>query len=137
MRRNKDFNQFNRGSEAIPALSVLNERETMEAKIKKIRELNDNLRQTFTGGRVLITRGVAELPTDKQLEIMERVKNFNQFTKNNDPNGEHDFGAFDIDGITYFWKIDYYDLDYLYLSLDPSESSITNRVLTIIRADEY
>ena len=131
------FNQFNRGSEAIPALSVLNERETMEAKIKKICELNDNLRQTFTGGRVLITRGVAELPTDKQLEIMERVKNFNQFTKDNDPNGEHDFGAFDINGMTYFWKIDYYDLDYLYLSLDPSESSITNRVLTIMRADEY
>ena len=131
------FNQFNKGSETIPALSVLNGRDNMEAKIKKIRELNDNLRQTFTGGRVLITRGVAELPTDKQLEIMERVKNFNQFTKDNDPNGEHDFGAFDINGMTYFWKIDYYDLDYLYLSLDPSESSITNRVLTIMRADEY
>ncbi|MBQ7659986.1 MAG: DUF3768 domain-containing protein [Alphaproteobacteria bacterium] len=109
----------------------------MDDKIKKIRELNDNLRQNFTGGRVLITRGVAELPIDKQLEIMEKVRNFSNFNKDNDPNGEHDFGAFDVDGITYFWKIDYYDVDYQYLSLDPSDETITNRVLTVLLAEEY
>ena len=43
----------------------------MDDKIKKIRELNDNLRQNFSGGRVLITRGVAELPIDKKLDIDE------------------------------------------------------------------
>lgn len=126
-----------KGSEAIPALSVLNERCKMDTKIKKIRELNDNLRQNFTGGRVLITCGVAELPTDKQLEIMEKVRNFSNFNKDNDPNGEHDFGAFDVDGITYFWKIDYYDVEYQYLSLDPSDETITNRVLTVMLAEEY
>ena len=87
----------------------------MDTNIKKIRALNDNLRQNFTGGRVFITRGVAGLPTDKQLEVMEKVRNFNNFNKSNDPNGEHDFGAFDVDGVTYFWKIDYYDVDYQYL----------------------
>lgn len=126
-----------KGSEAIPALSVLNERFNMDDKIKKIRELNDNLRQNFTGGRVLITRGVAELPIDKQLEITEKVRNFSYFNKANDPNGEHDFGAFDVDGITYFWKIDYYDVEYQYLSLDPSDETITNRVLTVMLAEEY
>lgn len=126
-----------RGSEAVPALSVLNERCKMDTKIKKIRELNDNLRQNFTGGRVLITRGVAELPTDKQLEIMEKVRNFSNFNKDNAPYGEHDFGAFDFNGVTYFWKIDYYDLNYEYLSIDPSDQTITNRVLTIMLADEY
>lgn len=126
-----------KGSEAIPALSVLNGRCNMDDKIKKIRKLNDNLRHNFTGGRVLITRDVAELPIDKQLEITEKVRNFSDFNKDNDPNGEHDFGAFDIDGITYFWKIDYYDVDYQYLSLDPSDETITNRVLTILLAEEY
>lgn len=126
-----------KGSEAIPTLSVLNERFNMDDKIKKIRKLNDNLRQNFTGGRVLITRGVAELPIDKQLNIIEKVRNFSNFNQDNDPNGEHDFGAFDVDGITYFWKIDYYDVEYQYLSLDPSDETITNRVLTIMLAEEY
>ena len=93
-----------KGSEAIPALSVLNERFNMDDKIKKIRELNDNLRQNFTGGRVLITRGVAELPIEKQLEITEKVRNFSNFNQDNDPNGEHDFGSFDFDGVTYLVK---------------------------------
>lgn len=126
-----------RGSEAIPALSVLNERCNMDDKIKKIRELNDNLRQNFSGGRVLITRGVAELPIDKQLEITEKVRNFSNFNQDNDPNGEHDFGSFDLDGVIYFWKIDYYDVEYQYLSLDPADETITNRVLTILLAEEY
>lgn len=51
-----------RGSEEIPALSVLNERQKMDNKIKKIRELNDNLRQNFSGGMVMLTKGVADLP---------------------------------------------------------------------------
>lgn len=34
----------------------------MDNKIKKIRELNDNLRQNFSGGKVMVTRGVADLP---------------------------------------------------------------------------
>ncbi|MBR1604838.1 MAG: DUF3768 domain-containing protein [Alphaproteobacteria bacterium] len=107
------------------------------AEIICIRELNDEFRKTLKGGKVLITKGVAKLSVTEQIAIMEKVKNFNQFTHDNDPNGEHDFGAFDYCGIKYFWKIDYYDVDYLYLSPDPSKIAVTNRVLTIMRADEY
>ena len=124
-------------SEEIPALSVLNERQKMCNKVKKIRELNDNLRQNFSDGRVMLTKGVAGLPLAIQLKIMQKVKSFNNFNASNDPYGEHDFGAFDLEGVTYFWKIDYYDLNYEYLSIDPSDPTITNRVLTIMRADEY
>lgn len=105
--------------------------------INKIRELNDQFRKTFCGGKVLRTIGVASLPTTEQATILTMVQTFDNFSKANDPYGEHDFGAFDFDGITYFWKIDYYDVDYQYLSLDPSDETITNRVLTIMLAEEY
>ena len=51
--------------------------------------------------------------------------------------GEHDFGAINFKNETYFWKIDYYDADYNYFSPDPSDPNVTNRVLTIMRGDEY
>ena len=105
--------------------------------VNKIRELNDQFRRTFYGGKVLRTIGVASLPTTEQATILTMVQTFDNFSKANDPYGEHDFGAFDFDGITYFWKIDYYDHDYLYLSPDATDPNITNRVLTIMRADEY
>ncbi len=109
----------------------------MDNKIKKIRELNDNLRQNFSGGKVMVTRGVADLPLATRLKIIQKVQSFNNFNASNDSYGEHDFGAFDLEGVIYFWKIDYYDLNYEYLSIDPSDPTITNRVLTIMLADEY
>lgn len=105
--------------------------------INKIKKINDQFRRTFCGGKVLRTIGVASLPTTEQATILTMVQTFDNFSKANDPYGEHDFGAFDFDGITYFWKIDYYDHDYLYLSPDAADPNITNRVLTIMRADEY
>ena len=103
----------------------------------RIRELNDQFRRTFIGGKVLRTIGVASLPIKEQAIVLTMVQTFDYFSKADDPYGEHDFGAFDFDGITYFWKIDYHDHDYLYISPDAADPNITNRVLTIMRADEY
>ena len=65
--------------------------------------------------------------------ISERhgVQGFNDFNENNDPWEEHDFGKVVIDDEEYFWKFDYYDNEYKYFKEDG------NRVLTIMRADEY
>jgi hypothetical protein len=49
----------------------------------------------------------------------------------------HDFGSIEIDGETYFWKIDYYDLAMQFGSESPEDPEQTTRVLTIMRADEY
>lgn len=107
----------------------------------KIAELNDKLRQNiFTPteyGTVIITNGVSILPIQEQIIIMNLVKDFNRFTAGNDPYGEHDFGKVSLNGIDYFFKIDYYDNDLTYGSENPSDNSITKRVLTIMRADEY
>ena len=103
----------------------------------RIRELNDNLRSTFTAGQVVMTLGVAALAEDELAQLLERVRAFDQFTKDNDPHGEHDFGSFEVAGVTYFFKVDYYAPDMEGGSEDPADPEKTTRVLTIMRADEY
>ena len=104
---------------------------------ERIRMLNDNFRSTFIGGHVLMTAGVSELPMDVKANALLKVKSFNEFTRDNDPYGEHDFGFFEVAGDTFYWKIDYYDTDCQQGSEDPSDPAKTTRVLTIMLASEY
>jgi hypothetical protein len=107
------------------------------SKSDRIRVLNDNFRSTFIGGRVVMTQGVDALPLDTKARVILAVQAFSNFTKDNDPRGEHDFGNFDIEGVTYFFKLDYYSVDMEGGSEDPGDPNVTTRVLTIMRADEY
>ena len=59
------------------------------------------------------------------------------FTEDNDPHKEHDFGAFEHEEQRFFWKIDYYDRDMIFGSEDPADPKATTRVLTIMLAEEY
>ena len=102
-----------------------------------IRELNDAFRRSFSGGKVMMTAGVAALPEANQAEVFERVRSFDAFTPDNDPHREHDFGSFEVDGRKFFWKIDAYDASMEFGSEDPSDPAKTTRVLTIMLADEY
>lgn len=104
---------------------------------EKIRALNDAFRTTMSGGRVLLTAGVGSLPSDVQAIVIRRVATFSDFTKENDPHGEHDFGSFEVAGRKFFWKIDYYDAAMEFGSEDPVDPSKTTRVLTIMLAGEY
>ena len=102
-----------------------------------IKTLNDNFRKTFIGGRVMLTSGIRAKTQDEIAEILEKVRSFDNFTTANDPYGEHDFGSFDYKGQKIFFKIDYYDLNYEYMSENPADTTITNRVLTIMLASYY
>jgi Protein of unknown function (DUF3768) len=110
---------------------------TTQSNADRIRLLNDNFRSTFVGGRVLVTAGVAELPVETKAKLLLAVQCFSDFTPDNDPHHEHDFGSIAIEGETYFYKIDYYALDMDGGSEDPADPEKTARVLTIMRADEY
>lgn len=103
----------------------------------RIRELNDNARRFLADGRVYVTRGISALPAEDQALIFSRGCSFDDFTPDNDPYGEHDFGAFDHNRIRIFWKIDYYDVHERNGSPNPADPSVTHRVLTILLADEY
>ena len=75
---------------------------------------------------LVLTRGVANLCPDEVARILQCVKDFAVFTPDNDPWREHDFGNFDHDGKTIFWKIDDYDGQEGY-----------RLVLTVMFSDEY
>src|ERR1700722_12877473 len=110
---------------------------TLSDTARRVRVLNDNFRSTFVGGQVVMTQGVNELPLDTKARLLLAVQSFDRFTKENDPHGEHDFGSFEIEGETYFFKLDYYALDMDGGSEEPADPEETTRVLTIMRADEY
>ena len=104
---------------------------------KKIADLNDKLRVDGKDGKVLATRGVKAMGNDFMAMAVEKMRHFTEFTKDNDPYGEHDFGMFFISEKKMFFKIDYYDLEMKYHSPDPANPEVTIRVLTLMLAEEY
>ena len=107
------------------------------ARTATIRRLNDQFRQTFTGGAVVITAGIAALDEATRQRIFAAVQSFDAFDEGNDPWHEHDFGAVEIDGERGFFKLAYYDLTRAMHSEDPADPAKTERVMTIMLADEY
>jgi hypothetical protein len=106
--------------------------------ILEIRRLNDSFRRSLSGGsKRLVTAGIAALPPQDQAAILAKVIAFDAFTEDNDPHGEHGFGAFDHAGRRIFWKNDTYDQSLEFGSEDPADPAKTTRVLTIMLAEEY
>src|SRR5882724_11287350 len=105
--------------------------------VARIRDLNDAFRRTFSGGKVMITCGVADLPEMVKATALQLVASFDRFDEDNDPSGEHDFGSFELVNRKFFWKIDYYDQRCEFGSEDPADTERTTRVLTLMLASEY
>ena len=110
---------------------------TAPSQLKRIRALNDILRQTFMGGRVMLTSGVAALDEETKALVLTAIRGFTSFDDDNDPHAEHDMCFVEVRGERYWSKIDYYDTDLRFLSDDPSDPKITKRVMTIGHASEY
>ena len=98
---------------------------------------NDNFRKHLSQGTLVLTQGIRSNTKEDLEAIITKVRTFDTFDENNDPYGERDFGAFDYKGKKIFWKIDNYDQEFLYLSPDVSNPRITNKVLTVMYAEEY
>jgi len=93
----------------------------------KIIELNDQLRTTFKGGRVQMTRDFYELDArlrGRALWVMSRYKKF-------DDECEHDSGVFIFAGYSFEWEIEYRGKDGTGVSPDPADHQKTFRVLTL------
>ena len=104
----------------------------------QIQRLNDRFRtQSIGEGSVMITNGVHDKGVAFIAAVWTAVREFSAFGSDNDPYGEHDFGAFDIEGERLFFKFDYYDLSLQGHSPDASDPEQTHRVLTVMLANEY
>jgi hypothetical protein len=97
----------------------------------EIAKKNDAFRRSGFG--IVVTPGAQAI--EDLSGLIDEVRRFDEFTVDNDPYGEHDFGTVYWFGAKVFWKIDYYDQDLKYgedpLSLD------CRRVLTVMLASEY
>ena len=109
----------------------------LDEQDRKIRDLNDQFRKTFVGGTVLLTRGVDGLGDETKRKVLAAIREFDNFSQDNDPYGTHEFGGVEIDGKRVWFKIDCYDKNHEYGSPDPSDPAVTARVLTILLPEEY
>jgi hypothetical protein len=109
----------------------------MSTDTDRIRTLNDQLRRNLLGGKAVMTPGVAALGSEAIQRLVQTIAVFDDFCTANDPHGEHDFGAFDFDGVEVFFKIDYFDRDLQFHSPDPGDPAVTERVITLMLAEEY
>jgi Protein of unknown function (DUF3768). len=103
----------------------------------RIAQLNDALRTTLTGGRIVLSQEMQRLPAAEQAAILSRVRTYSAFTPGNNPYGKHDFGDLLLaDGRTVFWQIDAYAPDLRHGSDDPTDPDRTVRVLTVMFGHE-
>lgn len=86
---------------------------------------------------VILTPGIDSLSPEAKAEIIRLIREFNAFTPDNDPYGEHDFGVITYQGERIFFKFDYYDKQYEFGSETPANLAATARVLTVMLAREY
>jgi hypothetical protein len=109
----------------------------MSADKDRIRALNDELRKHLLGGGALITPGIAALGQEAVERLVKTIAVFDDFCHANDPHEEHDFGSFRFDDVDVIFKIDYFDKSLTFHSPNPADPSVTERIITIMTADEY
>lgn len=108
----------------------------------KVRLLNDRFRQgdRTVPGEIFITQGLNTMIDHEganAVTLLQSVRDYKDFTPDNDPWSEHDFGAFKFKGAQCFWKIDVYDHALKWAAPDPTDPKLSKRVLTIMLASEY
>jgi len=110
---------------------------------EKIAHLNDQLRQGNRKiGEIRITQAVKALPPEQQQKLLQLVRDFNSFESGNNPYGERDFLAIQLNSKSYFFKIDYFDRKAWVENREvgseyPEDPDKTWRVATLMKSNEY
>lgn len=112
----------------------MNEDVTRRAAIAR---LNDHFRSTWEDGWVFISAGVAAQAVPVKDAIVHAVRHFDAFNPDNDPHGEHDYGALTVQHLRIVWEITYHQRDLSNSDSDPANTETINRVLAIMLAEEY
>lgn len=103
--------------------------------MSRIAEKNDFLRKFLPSlpypHRLFISSGLADMGRDVVDAVLGKVREFGEFTPDNDPYGEHDAGVVEHEGEDYYWKYDYVDDDLETYKPDGI------RFLTIMKLKDY
>jgi hypothetical protein len=97
-----------------------------------IAALNDQLRSTFKGGRVQMTRSVYDLDDRLRGRVLSVLARYNSF----DGESDHDGGVFIFAGFAFESRIEYRGADGCGRSSDPADATKTFRVLTLPVVDD-
>jgi len=114
----------------------------MSQHTKLIAEQNDRFRSgdLQIPGRIVVTAALAATLQEQGEDLRalhQAVAEFSDFTEENDPHAEHDFGQFTFAGENCYWKIDLYNNTLDGGSEAPEDLTQTHRVLTIMLARDY
>ena len=116
-------------------IAAVTQADVIQDQNDRFRQGDDTIPGTFT-----ITQGVSSLLGEHgaaPLTVIAAVTAYDDFSDENDPNKEHDFGAFELFETPCFWKIDLYNQTLDGYSPAPADLSVTVRVLTVMLASEY
>jgi len=117
------------------AVKELLESVSRAQKAVKIRATNDRLRKLLPAvehpHKVTLSEQVGALEPEALARLMLLVRDFDDFSEDNNPHGEHDLGQVEMGGESYFWKYDYYDDAF------EGHQEDGNRVLILMETSEY
>ena len=117
-----------------PKGGVANPIAQKKSRSEKIRALNDAFRQTPKAPYVFLSLEVAQIGETMLKELFTKLQSYSSFTPTSDPDGDRSSGAMDVGRYKIEWSIDYWDLDEEDDSPDPSNASVTIRMMNIIMA---
>ena len=113
------------------------------ARARCIAELNDRLRKEPANralGQVLLSAGIAARDDAFKTKVLAAIAAMTpkHFKAGNDPYRERDFNSFSVGERLCLFKIDYFAKgDLRKPSDDPADLRKTERVMTVMFADEY
>ena len=96
-----------------------------------VARLNDALRCDGVGGMLLLSAGVVRLGHETLATILDAVRAYDDFTGTNDPAGDHDRGMVTWAGEWFVWQVAVVQLDRCPGALDPADTPIAVRVLSV------
>ena len=113
------------------------------ARARRIAELNDRLRKEPANralGQVLLSAGIATRDDAFKTKVLAAIAGMTpkDFKLGNDPYRERDFNSFSVGERLCLFKIEYFAKGNLRKpSDDPADPAETERVMTVMFADEY
>lgn len=128
------------------ALSIPEEDFEAAERAKLIADHSDRFRNTWGAdftipGQIVMTQAVAALRPAWMVKAMAAIQRFDDFNEDNDPYGDHSFGAVEItvgdETKTIWFKIDLYDWNLEYGAEDPTNLELTKRVMTVLFPSDY